>query len=104
MYICGGFNCYPAEIENRLLDHPAVADVAVVGAPHERLGEVGHAFIVPTQGTRPDVDELLTWARGHMANYKVPRMITWLDELPRNASGKVQKFRLKDGSESSSHA
>ena len=104
MYICGGFNCYPAEIENRLLDHPAVADVAVVGAPHERLGEVGHAFIVPTQGTRPDVDELLTWARGHMANYKVPRMITWLDELPRNASGKVQKFRLKEGTESSSHA
>ena len=96
MYICGGFNCYPAEIENRLLDHPAVADVAVVGAPDERLGEVGHAFIVPAQGVRPEVEQLLTWARGQMANYKVPRRITWMDELPRNASGKVQKFRLKE--------
>lgn len=102
MYICGGFNCYPAEIENRLLDHPAVADVAVVGAPDERLGEVGHAFIVPAPGSRPDVEEVLTWARGHMANYKVPRMITWMDQLPRNASGKVQKFRLKDESAASS--
>ncbi len=96
MYICGGFNCYPAEIENRLLDHPAVADVAVVGAPHERLGEVGHAFIVPAPGTRPNPDEVLAWVHSRMANFKAPRRITWMDELPRNASGKVQKFRLKN--------
>ena len=95
MYICGGFNCYPAEIENRLLDHPAIADVAVVGAPDERLGEVGHAFIVPAPDARRDPDEVLAWARSRMANYKVPRLITWMDALPRNASGKVQKFRLK---------
>ena len=96
MYICGGFNCYPAEIENRLLGHPVVADVAVVGVPHERLGEVGHAFVVPAPGAGLDADELLVWAHRSMANYKVPRFITWMDQLPRNAAGKVQKFRLRD--------
>ena len=104
MYICGGFNCYPAEIENRLREHPAVADVAVVGAPDGRLGEVGHAFIVPASESRSDADEVVAWARSRMANYKVPRRIIWMDELPRNAAGKVQKFRLKSDLATSSHA
>ena len=95
MYICGGFNCYPAEIENRLLDHPDIVDVAVVGTPDERLGEVGRAFVVGTPGSVPDPDGVIAWARPRMANYKVPRRIDWVDSLPRNAAGKVQKFLLQ---------
>lgn len=95
MYISGGFNCYPAEVENLLLDHPDIVEVAVRGAPDERLGEVGHAFVVARPGANRDADALLAWARANMANYKVPKRISWLDALPRNATGKVQKFRLK---------
>ena len=96
MYICGGFNCYPAEIENLLLAHPDIAEVTVLGAADERLGEVGHAFVVCAPGRKPPTENLLTWARAQMANYKAPRRITWVDELPRNASGKVQKFLLAE--------
>lgn len=96
MYICGGFNCYPAEIENLLLNHPAVADVAVIGTADERLGEVGHAFIVPVADQAPTETELIAWARENMANFKVPRRFSLVAELPRNASGKVQKFLLAD--------
>ena len=94
MYICGGFNCYPAEIENLLLAHPDIAEAAVLGAADERLGEVGHAFVVRAPGRNPQSEDLLAWAKAQMANYKAPRRITWVDELPRNASGKVQKFLL----------
>ena len=97
MYICGGFNCYPAEIESLLLEHPAVAEAAVVGAPDERLGEVGHAFVVRSPGSDCDAQALLGWAQQRMANFKAPRRITWLEKLPRNATGKVQKFRLRNG-------
>ncbi len=93
MYICGGFNCYPAEIENTLLGHPAIADVAVIGTTDERMGEVGHAFVVRSDKTLDEVS-LIAWAREHMANYKAPRHVTFIDELPRNASGKVLKFQL----------
>lgn len=96
MYICGGFNCYPAEIENLLLVHPDIAEVAVLGAADERLGEVGHAFVVRAPGSNPQPEDLLAWAKAQMANYKAPRRITWVDELPRNASGKVQKFLLAE--------
>ena len=96
LYICGGFNCYPAEIENLLLNHPAVADVAVIGEADERMGEVGHAFIVRNAGADVDKDALTTWSRDNMANYKVPRNITFVAALPRNASGKVQKFLLTE--------
>ena len=95
MYICGGFNCYPAEIENRLLDHPDVAEVAIIGSADKRLGEVGHAFVVRAPGSAAEPGELIEWARGRMANFKVPRQVSFLDELPRNATGKVQKFRLR---------
>ena len=97
MYICGGFNCYPAEIEQILLTHPGVVDAAVLGVPEERLGEVGHAFLVAAKGAEPNSEALLDWAAGQMANYKLPRQVTWLEELPRNAGGKVQKFLLKEG-------
>ena len=95
LYICGGFNCYPAEIENRLLDHPDIAEVAVVGAPDSRFGEVGHAFAVRAPGSAPAADDVLAWATARLANYKVPRRLVWVDELPRNASGKVQKYLLR---------
>jgi acyl-CoA synthetase (AMP-forming)/AMP-acid ligase II len=95
MFIVGGFNAYPAEIENLLLAHPAIAQVAVVGVPDERMGEVGVAFVVPTAGTAPEPDEVVAWAREHMANYKVPRRVLVVDALPMNASNKVLKYQLR---------
>lgn len=95
LFICGGFNCYPAEIEARMLDHPDIARVAVVGRADVRMGEVGHAVVVPVAGAARDTAALLAWCRENMANYKVPRSIDWVDELPVNAAGKVQRFLLK---------
>ena len=97
MYISGGFNCYPAEVENALLAHDEVQDVAVIGVPDERLGEVGKAFVVPMPGSSPDPEAIIAWARDRLANFKVPRQIGFVDELPRNASGKVRKFLLRQG-------
>lgn len=93
MYIVGGFNAYPAEIEGFLLEHPAVSQVAVIGVPDERLGQVGKAFVV----ARGEVgaDELIAWSKERMAGYKVPRSVVFLDELPLNATGKVQKDQLR---------
>ena len=95
MFISGGFNVYPAEVEKILSAHPAVGMVAVVGAPDERMGEVGVAFIVPRSGVAIDEAEVLAWCRANMANYKVPRRIVTVEDLPRNASGKVLKIELK---------
>jgi HIP---CoA ligase len=96
MFIVGGFNAFPAEIEGMLLRHPGVAQVAVVGVPDERLGEVGMAFVVPRTGAGIDGDELIAWARDEMANYKVPRHVKVVHALPLNASGKVLKFELRE--------
>jgi len=93
MVIVGGFNVYPAEIEKALLQHPSIADVAVTGAPDERLGEVTHAHIV--LAGELSKDELIFWSRETMANYKVPREVIFHEALPRNASGKVMKYQLK---------
>ncbi|WP_042365001.1 FadD3 family acyl-CoA ligase [Streptacidiphilus neutrinimicus] len=96
MYTVGGFNAYPAEIERILARHPLVADSAVVGVPDPRLGEVGRAFVIPRQQPSPDAaSELVDWCRREMANYKVPREVVFVDELPRNASGKVLKGELR---------
>ncbi len=95
MFICGGFNAYPAEIETTMLAHRSVGQVAVVGRPDERLGEVGHAFVVPAVGSVISEDDLLAWCRQRMANYKVPRGVTVLDQLPLTASGKVRKNVLR---------
>ncbi len=95
MFIVGGFNAYPAEIENLMLRHPRVAQVAVVGVPDERLGEVAKAFVVLQPGPPLDAGELIAWARREMANYKAPRSIEFLDELPVNATGKVMKDELR---------
>ena len=85
-----------AEIEAQLLAHPDIAQVAVVGVPDERMGEVGVAFVVPVADTTVDPDEVIAWSREHMANYKVPRRVEIIDALPLNASGKVLKFELRD--------
>jgi acyl-CoA synthetase (AMP-forming)/AMP-acid ligase II len=96
MFIVGGFNAYPAEIEGLMLDHPDLAQVAIVGVPDARMGEVGMAFVVPTGGRTVDADAVLSWAREHMANFKVPRYLEVVDALPLNASGKVLKFELRE--------
>jgi len=95
MYVVGGFNAYPAEIEQVLATHPAVAESAVVGMPDERLGEVGKAFVVARPGVAVEGDELIEWCRERMANYKVPRAVEVVASLPRNASGKVLKVELR---------
>ncbi|GAB3137102.1 3-((3aS,4S,7aS)-7a-methyl-1,5-dioxo-octahydro-1H- inden-4-yl)propanoate--CoA ligase FadD3 [Micromonospora sonneratiae] len=95
MFIVGGFNAYPAEIEQALLRHPALAEAAVVGVPDERLGEVGRAFVVPRPGTHVEPAEIVAFCRANLANYKVPRSVVVVEELPRNASGKVFKSRLR---------
>ena len=85
-----------AEIESLLLEHPDIAQVAVVGAPDDRLGEVGVAFVVPATGATPTPDEVVAWSREHMANFKVPRTVEVVDALPINASGKVVKDPLRE--------
>ena len=97
MYIVGGFNAYPAEIEGFLLEHPAVSQVAVIGVPDDRMGQVGKAFVVARAdfGAPPSADDVIAWSRERMAGYKVPRYVEFLDELPTNATGKVVKDRLR---------
>jgi acyl-CoA synthetase (AMP-forming)/AMP-acid ligase II len=94
MYICGGFNVYPAEVEQVLARLDGVADSAVVGAPDPRLGEVGQAFIVRRPGHVLDAADVLAFCRERLANYKVPRRVEFLEALPRNPSGKVLKRLL----------
>ncbi len=96
MFIVGGFNAYPAEIENLLLGHPDIAQVAVVGVPDARMGEVGMAFVVPVAGITPDPEAIVAWARREMANFKAPRHVRIVDALPMNASNKVLKTQLRD--------
>jgi len=98
MFIVGGFNAYPAEIEGALLRHPGVAQAAVIGVPDDRMGEVGCAFVVLRPGTDPGPlpEELVAWSRDQMANYKVPRHVEVIDALPTNASGKVLKTELRE--------
>jgi acyl-CoA synthetase (AMP-forming)/AMP-acid ligase II len=98
MFIVGGFNAYPAEIEGALLRHPGVSQAAVIGVPDPRMGEVGAAFVVPRPGTDAAAlpEELVAWARDQMANYKVPRHVEVVDALPTNASGKVLKTELRE--------
>jgi acyl-CoA synthetase (AMP-forming)/AMP-acid ligase II len=98
MFIVGGFNAYPAEIEGMIMRHPSVSQVAVVGVPDQRMGEVAKAFVIPRPGTTVEPAELIAWCREEMANYKVPRSVEVVDALPLNASGKVLKYELRDRS------
>jgi acyl-CoA synthetase (AMP-forming)/AMP-acid ligase II len=95
MFIVGGFNAYPAEIENLLTRFGPIAHAAVIGMPDERLGEVGIAFVVLKPGASVTPDEVIAWSREHMANFKVPRRVEIVADLPRNASMKVTKNVLR---------
>lgn len=95
MFIVGGFNCYPAEVERLMLDNDCIREVAVVGVPDERLGEVGKAYVVLKEHGQLDQDTLVAWCRNSMANFKVPRYVEFVESLPRNASGKVVRAELK---------
>jgi acyl-CoA synthetase (AMP-forming)/AMP-acid ligase II len=94
MFIVGGFNCYPAEIEHLIGTHPAVSQVAVVGVPDARMGEIGSAFVVLREGESLSGEALLEWCRPRLANYKVPRSVAFMAALPTNAAGKVVKHEL----------
>ena len=100
MYISGGFNVYPAEVEQALMRLDGVRDVAVVGVPDERMGEVGKAFVVGDA----TADAVLAFARERLANFKVPREVEFVDALPRNLGGKVLKNALRDGRSATSSA
>lgn len=95
MIITGGFNCYPAEIENQLCSREDITTAAVIGIPDERLGEVPMAWIVTRSGEPLDSQEIASWCREHMANFKVPRLFEFVKQLPSNASGKVLKTELR---------
>ena len=95
MYICGGFNVYPAEVEQALVRLDGVVDAAVIGIPDERLGEVGKAFVVRRDASGPDAETVIAFARERLANFKAPREVVFVDTLPRNLSGKVLKTELR---------
>ena len=93
--IVGGFNAYPAEIENALRQHPAIADVAIIALPDPRMGEVCGACVIPRPGMSLTLGELSDWSRERLANFKVPRHLFLLDDFPRTPLGKIQKFKLR---------
>ncbi|MEY2777341.1 MAG: hypothetical protein RLY30_1439 [Pseudomonadota bacterium] len=95
MYISGGFNCYPAEIERLMHGHPSVSQAAVIGAPDARLGELGVAFVVKKPEAALSEADFQAWCKTVMSNYKVPRRVVFVDRLPLNAAGKVQKAELR---------
>jgi len=95
MYTCGGFNVYPAEVENAILRLRSVVECAVLGTPDDRLGEVGIAFVVAHREPAPTEEEVIAHCREHLANFKVPRHVMIVDSLPHNASGKVLKRELR---------
>ncbi|GLS98675.1 3-[(3aS,4S,7aS)-7a-methyl-1,5-dioxo-octahydro-1H- inden-4-yl]propanoyl:CoA ligase [Sphingobium jiangsuense] len=95
MYIVGGFNVYPAEIEKQMSGLPGIFQSAIIGVPDQRLGEVGHAFIVRADGSTLTAEEVIAWSKANLANYKVPRGVTFIDALPMNSTGKVVKYALR---------
>jgi acyl-CoA synthetase (AMP-forming)/AMP-acid ligase II len=96
MYVVGGFNAYPAEIEQVLVQHPGISEAAVIGVPDQRMGEVGKAFVVLRAGAVVAPEELIAWCRERLANYKVPRYVEVVESLPKNATGKVTKNALRE--------
>jgi acyl-CoA synthetase (AMP-forming)/AMP-acid ligase II len=95
MFVVGGFNAYPAEIEQVITRHEKVSEAYIIGVPDDRLGEVGRAYVIPRAGTEVTEEEILAYCRERLANFKVPRSVVLVDTLPRNASGKVLKYVLR---------
>jgi long-chain acyl-CoA synthetase len=96
MIVTGGENVYPAEVENALMQHPSVADVAVIGVPDDKWGEAVKAIVVAAAGTEPSPQELIAFARERLAGYKLPKSVDFTDALPRNPSGKLLKRELRE--------
>ena len=96
MYISGGENVYPAEIERVLGEHPKILEVAVIGVPNEKWGEVGKALIVPKDGNKLSEEEVIEFLRGKLAKYKIPKYVEFTTEFPKTASGKIKKAELRD--------
>lgn len=95
MYISGGENVFPGEVESAIASHPSIAEVVVVGTPHQLWGEVGCAFVVLHEGAhRPSGEELIAFLRGHLAGYKIPRAFVVTSDLPRLGSGKPDRRAL----------
>jgi malonyl-CoA/methylmalonyl-CoA synthetase len=101
LIISGGLNVYPAEIEDALNNLPGVAESAVVGVPHPDFGEVGFAFVLSKPGAQLEPEQLLAALKSQLANFKLPKHCQVLNELPRNAMGKVQKNVLRDMAQNS---
>jgi fatty-acyl-CoA synthase len=93
--ISGGENISTIEVENTLYQHPEVQEVAVVGVPHEKWGEVPKAFVTPKPGSSPSAEDIIAFARERLAHFKCPKSVEFL-ELPKTATGKIQKFKLRD--------
>jgi fatty-acyl-CoA synthase len=96
MYVSGGENVYPAEIEKILHTHPKIFDAGIVGIQDEKWGEVGKAFVVLKPGETMSNGEILDFLKGKVAKYKIPKYVEYVEELPKTASGKIQKFLLKE--------
>jgi fatty-acyl-CoA synthase len=96
MFISGGENIYPAEVENVIYDHPAVAEVAVIGVPHPKWQEVGHAVVVVKEGDTLTEEEVIEFCQGKLARYKIPKSVSFAEALPRTAAGKVLKRTLRE--------
>jgi fatty-acyl-CoA synthase len=96
MIVSGGENVFPREVEDLLVEHPDVADASVIGVPDDEFGQRLAAFVVAAEGSTIDVDGLRRYVQEHLARYKVPKEIKVLDELPRNATGKVLKRELRE--------
>jgi acyl-CoA synthetase (AMP-forming)/AMP-acid ligase II len=95
MIVSGGENVYPAEVENALMAHPAIADVAVIGVPDEKWGEVPKAMVVRKPDVEVTEEEIIAFAKQHLAGFKCPKSVNWVDALPRNPSGKILKKDLR---------
>jgi fatty-acyl-CoA synthase len=96
MYISGGENVYPAEVEDAILEHPGVAECAVFGVPDERWGETGRAVVVPRPGAGVTAQDVLAHLDGRLARYKIPKSVAFTDSLPKSGAGKVLKRPLRD--------
>jgi acyl-CoA synthetase (AMP-forming)/AMP-acid ligase II len=96
MFISGGENVYPVEVENVIYQHPAISEVAVIGVSHPKWQEVGKAIVVVKQNHTLTEEDIIAFCQGKLAKYKIPKSAVFIDELPRTAAGKVLKRQLRE--------